>query len=238
VIAVLVALVTTVALIPQGLVTGLIETLLVGLLACEIDRSGQHLSLRIVTAACLALPPTLRSDYEAQWRDHVLTAGEHGLRPLLVALSVGFRAAPALAFRYRFRPRIASHVLLMFAGFLCAWVAVLSAAISVIKAMHRPPGLVNRAIWPMALLASVTVPVLLIPGIRAATWPNWLVLLVGGLCFSCACAGELLGVRSMLGIVCDTELILYVLGIPLVAPLLSQKSGYVGRVFRFIAGQA
>ena len=83
---------------------------LLALLAAELDRSGRLIALRLVRAAARVLPSQMREDAESQWVDHVLCAGEAGLRPVFVALWIGVMAAPRLAFRYRVRTRAAIYV--------------------------------------------------------------------------------------------------------------------------------
>jgi hypothetical protein len=84
--------------------------LLLALLAAEVDRSGRLIALRLVRSAAKLLPSRIREGNEAQWTDHVLCAGEMGLRPVVVALWIVFMGAPRLAFRYRVRTRAAIYV--------------------------------------------------------------------------------------------------------------------------------
>jgi hypothetical protein len=103
------ALATGAELLPAPLAvvaTGVLLTLL----AAELDRSGRLIALRLVRAAARMLPSRMREDNKSQWVDHVLCAGEAGLRPVLVALWIAVMAAPRLAFRYRVRTRAAIYV--------------------------------------------------------------------------------------------------------------------------------
>jgi hypothetical protein len=82
----------------------------VGLLATELDRSGRLLGLGIVRRATSLLPVRLREGAADEWSDHVLAAGEHGMRPVLVAVSIALLAAPRMAVRYRVRPWVAHRL--------------------------------------------------------------------------------------------------------------------------------
>lgn len=51
---------------------------------------------------------------EAEWHDHVISAGEAGTRPVLAALSIALWAAPRMAISHRVRLRAAKFVLGLF----------------------------------------------------------------------------------------------------------------------------
>jgi len=64
---VLLVLVVTIAAIPASPISALVSALLIALLAAEIDRTGRHLALKIIAAACRLVPQQRRADYE--WPD-------------------------------------------------------------------------------------------------------------------------------------------------------------------------
>lgn len=92
--AIILALATQIGL---SFVAGLLLPLAVTLLANHLDRDGGQLGRSFVRLAALALPASERDDMLAEWLDHVLSAGEHGLAPLTRALTIALIAAPALA---------------------------------------------------------------------------------------------------------------------------------------------
>jgi hypothetical protein len=112
------ALVAICALVPSSPLTAALLPVVAALLAAEIDRTGRLLAVRIVAGAGRFLPTAVREDHVAEWRDHVLSVGEEGLRPVLTALFIAVRAAPALAFRLRVRLAAAKWLLEMGAVFL------------------------------------------------------------------------------------------------------------------------
>jgi len=71
--------------------------LLVGLLVAHLDRESGAMAERLVRCAARLLPARDRAIFEDQWIDHVRSAGEHGLLPLMRALSILTIGAPALA---------------------------------------------------------------------------------------------------------------------------------------------
>jgi hypothetical protein len=79
------------------LVEFLVLPVVVGLLVAHLDRESGRLSRKIVRAAARMLPPDRRDEERDEWLDHVITAGERGIRPLTRALSIAFVAAPLLA---------------------------------------------------------------------------------------------------------------------------------------------
>lgn len=96
-LAVLVAL----SVDPLLLIEFVVGPILVGLVIAELDREGGWLAVRIVSFATLLLPHDSREEREDEWVDHVLAAGEEGLRPLFTALGIALLAAPHLAFSER-----------------------------------------------------------------------------------------------------------------------------------------
>jgi hypothetical protein len=68
----------------------------------------------VVALAARLVPPRHRRDLIDEWSDHVLSAGEEGTRPLLVAIRIAFLAAPRIALRYRLRRRAALYVVRLF----------------------------------------------------------------------------------------------------------------------------
>lgn len=97
---------STVSLLLAGLATAL--------LASEVDRSGRLFGVRVVRAASWLLPPSLRERLGPEWEDHVLCAGEEGLRPVVAALGIALLAAPRIAAQARLRPIVGRYILAWF----------------------------------------------------------------------------------------------------------------------------
>jgi hypothetical protein len=161
----------TFMLIPRSPATGLIVIVIAGLLVCELDRSGQYLAISIVDLASRLLPRERRADFVSEGLDHLVLAGENGLRPVIAALSM-VRAAVALGFRYRLRVAVALHL-------MRAAASSADSFIGVIVAMHRRhcPRVVmitGSAIW-VVITASLH---FAYP--NASKWSAW-VRAIGGL---------------------------------------------------------
>jgi hypothetical protein len=77
--------------------TIVVLTVLATLLASEFDRSAYRLALVVLRIGACLLPHERRSDELHEWMDHARAAGDHGLSPLLVALSIVIRAAPPIS---------------------------------------------------------------------------------------------------------------------------------------------
>jgi hypothetical protein len=107
---VLVSMLVACALI-RSRVTDVVAAVTAALLAAELDRSGRVLAVRIVRAGTYLLPTDRRTDHFDEWRDHVLTVGEVGLRPVWAALGIAFVAAPRLALTVRGQRAIAACLL-------------------------------------------------------------------------------------------------------------------------------
>jgi hypothetical protein len=169
-IAVLVVLLAIASVLPQNLFTGLVEMGFVGLLAAELDRSGRHLALRIVRLVARLVPPERRSELIDEWGDHVLAAGEEGLRPLIAAFSV-VRAAVAIGVHYRVRVYIAVRLLRGFGSCVLLYYALVSA-----MTKRRVPYRLSLGI--AALATSWTVPVHM-TRLSSRAWPMWLRIVLG-----------------------------------------------------------
>jgi hypothetical protein len=175
-VGVLVVLLATAAVLPQSLLTGLIETGLLGLLVAEVDRSGRYLALRIVGLAARPVPQGQRAALADEWRDHVLAAGEHGLRPLIASVSV-VRAAVAIVFHYRVRIYIAVRLLQAFGSCF-----VVYAELIVAMTKRRVPFAIAGSIAVVA--ATWTAPLHLArPSSRSQ--PMWLRLVLGAVASLC-----------------------------------------------------
>jgi hypothetical protein len=177
---VLAALVAAFAALPASPLTAVLVAIFIGLLAVELDRSGRHAALRVVSLAAYLLPARIRDDMEAEWRDHVLSAGEAGMRPVLAAISI-VRAAAAFGFRYRVRVRIAMHVMAVGAAIVDEESRLLAKRISAAHAKGHVATETGRLSWRSRWIIVVVVlaPVLLTAPLfalrpRAATkWPAW-----------------------------------------------------------------
>lgn len=110
-VCVLLATVVMVGTAVRSMVSLLLAGLAMGLLASEVDRSGRVFGVRIVRAASWLLPARLREDCATDWEDHVLCAGEEGLRPVLAALGIALIAAPRIAVQVRVRPVVGRYIL-------------------------------------------------------------------------------------------------------------------------------
>jgi hypothetical protein len=184
---VLAVLVTVFAVLPASPLTGVLVAVFIGLLAVEMDRSGRHVALRVVSLASYLLPTRIRGDFEAEWRDHVLAAGEEGLRPVLAAMSI-VRAAVAFGFRYRVRVRVAMHVMAVGAAIVEQESRLLAKRISVACAKGHVSTETGRLSWRSRwiMVAVVLAPVLLTAPLfalrpRAAKWTAWRRVTVGAL---------------------------------------------------------
>jgi hypothetical protein len=71
-------------------------TVLATLLASEFDRSAYRLAVVVLRIAACLLPHERRNDELDEWVDHAHAAGDHGLSPLLVALSIVIRSVPTM----------------------------------------------------------------------------------------------------------------------------------------------
>jgi len=80
---VLAALLIACALVTKSIVATLAGSVLCALLAIELDRSGGLIGVRLVRLASRLVPRRVRNDYADEWTDHVLSAGEAGMRPVM-----------------------------------------------------------------------------------------------------------------------------------------------------------
>ncbi len=85
-----------------------------GLLVIELDRGGGPIATGIVRSASRLLPKSARAENADEWADHVLSAGDVGLRPVLVALEIAIVSAPRIALRLRLRPLAGRYLLALF----------------------------------------------------------------------------------------------------------------------------
>jgi hypothetical protein len=203
-LVVLVALAMTMAALPPSPLTMLLGTIFVALLASELDRSGRHLGLWIVRAAAYLLPARVRTDAQAEWTDHVLSAGDAGMRPVLAAISIALLGAPRLALSYRFRLRAAKWASELLSAYFESWQSMLEGFTAALdhhleNDVLDSPTQTNqqsflRATWvmlsavaaygaatAMGLIACANVPLVLIPRIRWAQRPTWLLTTSGTL---------------------------------------------------------
>jgi hypothetical protein len=214
-----------------------------GLLVIEIDRSGRALAVRIVALAAWLVPKRLRANVEDEWRDHVLSAGEEGLRPVAVALSIALRAAPRLAVRYRLRRRAARFVgglLSLFLRSAEAQRAELSVQPNVRSAHFRHMAWADR--WRIGLMAlrmyfesMGIVYAYLLTRRRAGTWPRGLFIVFGAVMtlglvplFFLAPAGVVLGAitLNLVGHVACNQAVNVFIG----------RAAYAERLVRRVAG--
>lgn len=92
--------------------------ILLGLLAAELDRTGGVVAVRIVKSGGRLLPAKDREHLVEEWTDHVLSAGEAGMRPVGAALSILIFAAIRLAFRLRVRRQLAGFLGFVVLGYV------------------------------------------------------------------------------------------------------------------------
>jgi hypothetical protein len=83
--------------LPAVAIAAVVVTFVGTLLALHVDRRSAAIARSIVRRAAKQLPAAERAAHEAEWVDHVESAGEHGLTPLTRALSIALIAAPSLA---------------------------------------------------------------------------------------------------------------------------------------------
>ena len=77
--------------------------LLVNLLGSRLGAPNPLAACRLLRVCLVALPSSERGDQFDEWVDHLSTAGDDGVRALLLAFSLIFRALPRLACRSRLR---------------------------------------------------------------------------------------------------------------------------------------
>jgi hypothetical protein len=203
-LGVLLALTVTIAVLPRSPLTVPVGAILVALLAAEIDRSGRHLGLLIVRIAARLLPARVRGDAQAEWADHVLSAGDAGMRPVFTAISIALLGAPRLALRYRFRLHAAKWASGFLTAYFESWQTMLegftsslqryidddalgtqvqddkqSLAYSIRNKMSAV--LAYAAVTMLGLIAGANVPLILLPGVGWARRPMWLLMMSGTL---------------------------------------------------------
>jgi hypothetical protein len=95
------------AVLHGELVALVLAPIFVGLATTELDRSGRRIAVPLVRLASHLLPAAARQEHVDEWVDHVLAAGEEGMRPVLAALSIAFWGAPVMGawLRYAARPQ-------------------------------------------------------------------------------------------------------------------------------------
>lgn len=168
-LAALAALATGVDTVVSVLVGGLF----LGLLVAELDRSGRLLGVWIVRAASWLLPKRCRQSHASEWRDHILCAGDEGLKPVLVAVHIAILGAPRIAVRLRMQPLLWRYVL-----------ALMLAAVQVVRADpgERRRGSTFSACKACVRLAALPVtPLLALPVARRLEriLPRWLLYATG-----------------------------------------------------------
>jgi hypothetical protein len=108
--AVLIAFVALCFAVPSFPGAAILLPILLGLFAAELDRTGGVVGVRIVRFGGRLVPARCREPLVDEWVDHVLSAGDAGLRPVGAAFSILIFAALRLAFRLRVRRRIATFL--------------------------------------------------------------------------------------------------------------------------------
>jgi hypothetical protein len=183
---VLAALVTVLASVPSSTLTAVLIAISVGLLVVELDRSGRHVALRVVSLAAHLLPVRIRGDFEAEWCDHVLSAGEAGMRPVLASLSIALYAM-RLALKHRARLRAAKYVV----GLFATHTAVRDAAIDVDR---WNAGRIGKLCTLCIVLTALPMATLLyvVRGRKAARTSVALLVAGGTICWGAPFAGALL----------------------------------------------
>jgi hypothetical protein len=157
----------------RSMVSLLLAGLAMALLASELDRSGRLFGVRVVRAASWLLPARLREGWTAEWEDHVLCAGEEGLRPVLAALGIALIAAPRIAAQVRLRPVAGRYIL--------AWLLV---AVEVVRAdpTEQRRGSTISAVKAVVRLGALPVtPLLALTVLRRLerALPRWLLYAIG-----------------------------------------------------------
>ena len=146
-----------------------------GMLAIELDRSGGVMARRIVWLASWLLPKRVRKDYFDEWSDHVLTAGEEGLRPVLAAIEIACVSAPQIALSLRLRPAAGRYILALFMVAIDVARADpdekrRGSTISTVKAILRLPALFITPILAVPVMRRAGLPV-----------PRWALYVAGTL---------------------------------------------------------
>ena len=144
-----------------------------GLLASALDRSGGLIATRMVRLASCLLPANVRTENGDEWVDHVMSAGEVGLRPVLIAIEIACVTAPKIALRLRLRPLAGRYILALFLT-----------AIEVVRAdprERRRGSTFSLAKAVVRLGALYTLPLLALPTMRRTDLAlrRWLLYAIG-----------------------------------------------------------
>lgn len=152
-----------------------VTPILLSLLANELDRSGGLIARPIVRLASWLLPRNIRTANADEWQDHVLCAGEQGLRPVGIALQIALITAPRIALRSHLRPAAGRYLL-----------ALVDTALDVLA--KGPRGKSRAAEWislGKALIRISALPALpalaLLTMRRHSVPPRWLTYAIGTL---------------------------------------------------------
>jgi hypothetical protein len=94
---VLAAILTVCVILDSAVVDVAIAPVAAAMLGAEFDRSGEFIGRRIVLLASRVLPQEIRKAHSEEWLDHVRSAGDDGLRPVLTAIDIALRSAPRIA---------------------------------------------------------------------------------------------------------------------------------------------
>jgi hypothetical protein len=103
VLIVLVLIIAVAELAPRNRLVDVAMALLVNLLSSQLSRLSPLAARRLLRVALVALPPSERGDQFDEWVDHLSTAGDDGVRALLLVFSLIVRALPRLVCRSRLR---------------------------------------------------------------------------------------------------------------------------------------
>jgi hypothetical protein len=93
-----------------ALVATLLGTVLLQVLASDVDRDASRIGVKVVRLAALLIPAAERQDYIDEWTDDVLSCGPVGIRPLRKAIGIALLGAPLIArlTRYGLRRRVST----------------------------------------------------------------------------------------------------------------------------------
>ena len=162
-----------------------------GLLVCELDRSGWLVARSIVRLAGRLLPQRVRQDHIDEWADHLASAGEDGLRPVLAAVKIAFVSAPRLGLRLWLRPFAGNYILALFL-----------ATTEVVRAdpdERRRGSVISAAKAVVRLNALYATPLLAFVMMRRARFslPRWILYAVGP---SLSTSGETLTIEESMNL--------------------------------------
>ena len=221
----LLALILVPLFVPQIPLVLLLETFAITLLAAEVNRTGGVLAVRLVKLAVRFVPSEQRADAEAEWTDHVRSAGEHGLRPLWHAASIT-RMAISTALVSTARRELAIHLGISMVGYWDMWIFVRE-----LLPMHPKR---RYAVFAFSV-ANLTTPVMFIPVVRTRVPPRWQ-LVVASLLYAALSALVTLDPASM---VLKIIALAPYIALPMIAPLMVLgrfRPGHAKSMMRRIRG--